>query len=92
MEGGAGRNMGMEQNIRERLTEAFEPTHLEVVNESAQHAGHAGDDGSGESHWRVEIASAHLIGMTRVAQHRAIHAALKDEMPRIHALAISVVS
>ena len=67
------------------------PTVLEVVNESAQHAGHAGDDGSGESHWRIVIQAAQLDDMTRIARHRAIHAALgPDIIARIHALAIDI--
>jgi BolA protein len=67
------------------------PTVLEVVNESAQHAGHAGDDGSGESHWRIVIQAAQLDDMTRIARHRAIHAALgPDIIARIHALVIDI--
>jgi len=83
--------MSMEQEIRSRLVEAFAPTALEVVNESHLHAGHAGDDGTGESHWRLEISSDALMGQTRVAQHRSIHAALgKDVMGTIHALSIKI--
>ncbi|WP_341365586.1 BolA family protein [Yoonia sp. BS5-3] len=67
------------------------PTHLEVLNESAQHAGHAGDDGSGESHWRVVIRAPELDNLSRLARHRAIHAALGAEIiGRIHALAIDI--
>jgi BolA protein len=83
--------MGMAEEIRNRLAEAFAPETLEVVNESHRHAGHAGDDGSGESHWRVAIRAPAFVGMTRIARHRAIHAALGPEvMGRIHALALDV--
>lgn len=83
--------MGLEAEIRDRLTERFQPQTLEIVNESARHAGHAGDDGSGESHWRVRIEAAAFEGMARVDRHRAVHAALgPDIMSRIHALALDI--
>ncbi|MBE0414048.1 BolA family transcriptional regulator [Yoonia sp.] len=82
--------MALVTEIRTAL-ESLSPTHLEVINESAQHHGHAGDDGSGESHWRVVIAAPQLASMSRVARHRAIHAALgKDIIGRVHALAIDI--
>lgn len=81
--------MRLEQQIRQRLADAFDPSVLEVVNESHLHAGHAGDDGTGESHWRVRISAPALAEQGRVARHRAIHAALgEDIIGRIHALAI----
>ena len=83
--------MSMEQEIRDRLTKAFAPTALEIINESHLHAGHAGDDGTGESHWRLEISSQALAGQSRVAQHRAIHNALgADVMGTLHALSIKI--
>lgn len=82
--------MSLETEIREALG-SLAPEHLEVINESSLHAGHAGDDGSGESHWRVVIGASGLDGMSRIARHRAIHAALgKDIIGRIHALAIDI--
>ena len=70
---------------------SLDPQTLDVINESHKHAGHAGDDGSGESHWRVVIKAASLDDMSRIARHRAIHAAIgPDLMGRIHALAIDV--
>jgi BolA protein len=81
--------MRMEDRIRDCLTEAFAPRMLQVINESHRHAGHAGDDGSGESHFRVAIRAESLAGQTRLARHRAVHAALgKDILARIHALAL----
>jgi BolA protein len=83
--------MRIEDRIRDSLTQAFAPERLEVVNESHRHAGHAGDDGSGESHFRVAIRAADLAGKSRLERHRAVHAALgKDLMGRIHALALDV--
>ncbi|MFG5383470.1 MULTISPECIES: BolA family protein [unclassified Yoonia] len=82
--------MGIETEIRESL-ETLAPTKLDVINESALHSGHAGDDGSGESHWRIVIKASKLDDMSRIARHRAIHAALgKDIIGRIHALAIDI--
>jgi len=82
--------LALETEIRTALT-GLSPEHLEVINESAQHAGHAGDDGSGESHWRVVIKAASLDGQSRIARHRAIHAALGPGIiGRIHALAIEI--
>ena len=83
--------MGLEDQIRKRLEEALAPTELEVTNESHRHAGHAGDDGSGESHWHLVIASPHFEGKSRIARHRAVHAALGPEiMGRIHALSMDL--
>ncbi|MEM7490079.1 MAG: BolA family protein [Pseudomonadota bacterium] len=76
--------------MRDRLSEALSPSRLEVINESHRHAGHAGDDGSGESHWHVVLASPAFAGKTRVARHRMVHAALGDVMDRIHALSLDL--
>ena len=81
--------MTMSVEIETRLRAAFAPHELIVENESHRHAGHAGDDGSGESHFRVVIRAKSLGEMGRVARHRAIHKALGPEVTgRIHALAI----
>lgn len=82
--------MGLDQEISKALNDNLQPTHLEVINESHLHAGHAGDDGSGESHWRLVIAAPGLDGQSRLARHRAVHAALgPDIIGRLHALAIT---
>ncbi len=71
------------------LNAAFVPTHLAVINDSAHHSGHSGDDGSGESHFTIEIEAAAFAGVTRVTRQRMINQALGD-IPgqRVHALAI----
>jgi BolA family transcriptional regulator, general stress-responsive regulator len=71
------------------LTAAFAPTHLVVINDSASHSGHSGDDGSGESHFTIEIESPAFAGVNRVMRQRMVNKALGD-IPgqRVHALAI----
>ena len=64
------------EEITSLLTEAFAPTQLEVINDSAHHAGHSGDDGSGESHFTVVIESEAFAPMSRLARQRAVIAAL----------------
>lgn len=79
----------MAAEITKLLEEALAPSHLAVVNDSARHRGHAGDDGSGESHFSVEIESARFAGMNRLERQRAVNAALGELMrERIHALSI----
>jgi BolA protein len=75
--------------IERLLAGAFAPTHLAVINDSATHHGHSGDDGSGESHFTVEIESAAFAGVSRLQRQRLVNAALGD-IPgeRVHALAI----
>lgn len=75
--------------IEARLRAALAPARLVVTNDSARHRGHAGDDGSGESHFTVEIESEKFEGMSRVDRQRAVNSALADLLrDRIHALAI----
>jgi len=83
--------MTLEEQITDALKTAFTPSTLNVINESHLHAGHAGDDGTGESHWRVEIAAAAFDGQSRIAKHRAIHSALGPAIiGRIHALSLHI--
>jgi len=83
--------MPVADEIRSRLEAAFEGARIEVLNESHRHAGHAGDDGSGESHFRVTISAPVFDEMSRIARHRAVHGALgADLVARIHALALHV--
>ena len=75
--------------IEARLRAALSPTRLAVINDSAKHRGHAGDDGSGESHFTVEIEAPRFAGMSRLERQRAVNAALGELLrERIHALAI----
>ena len=71
------------------LNEAFMPTRLEIINDSAMHSGHVGDDGSGESHFTVVIEAPAFADMNRLARQRAVIGALGDIVgQRVHAVAI----
>lgn len=76
--------------LEARLSELLAPTRLEVIDESAAHAGHAGSDGTGSgTHFRVRIASPLMAGKPRIARHRLVYDALQDFIDRgLHALAI----
>ncbi|MEM9434468.1 MAG: BolA family protein [Pseudomonadota bacterium] len=85
----------MTSSIRElmetKLQNAFSPSHLSVVDDSEAHRGHSGFQEGGESHFNVEIRSERFAGMSRIARHRAVHAALgEDVIGRIHALALQI--
>lgn len=83
--------MRIQEQIRERLVKGLAPQQLEVINESHKHAGHSGDDGSGESHFRVVMRAPSLAQQSRIARHRAVHAAIGPElMGQIHALALEI--
>ena len=77
------------RELEERLRAALAPTRLAVINDSAKHHGHAGDDGSGESHFTVEIEAEAFAGKSRVERQRAVNVALGNMLEgRVHALAI----
>ena len=81
------------QRMAARLQERLQPDVLEVLDESADHAGHAGSDGSGfGTHFRVRIASHQFGGKSRVARHRLVYDALQEFMAQgVHALAIETL-
>lgn len=81
--------MSVESEIRTRLA-ALDPVRLELVDESARHAGHAGARPGGNTHWKLELISMKFSGLSSVARHRLVYAALGDLMHNpIHALAIT---
>lgn len=79
----------MASEIENRLMVALSPITLEVINDSAKHSGHMGDDGSGESHFTVLIESTAFAGKSRLERQRMVNSALGD-LPgqKVHALAI----
>lgn len=83
--------MTVSAEIEIKLREAFAPVTLNVIDESEQHRGHGGWREGGETHFRVEMTSAKMNGMTRVAQQRAVYSALKEELAGpVHALALDI--
>jgi BolA protein len=75
--------------IEARLRAALSPDQLAVIDDSEKHRGHAGHDGSGESHFTVDIVSPLFTGQTRVARQRLVNTALADLLAqKVHALAI----
>ena len=80
--------------IRTQLLATLSPSHLEVIDESAAHAGHSGSNGTGHgTHFRVRITAASLTGQSRVSQHRLIYDALRQFLDAgLHALAIEVLA
>lgn len=85
--------MSVAEDMRTLLTRALAPSKLEIINDSAAHSGHAGDDGSGESHFTIVIESAAFDGVSRLNRQRMVNQALGD-IPgqRVHALAIKASS
>ena len=80
--------------ITRRLTESLQPSQLEVIDESAEHAGHVGANAIGfGSHMRVRIASPQFAGISRVAKHRLVYDAMQNFIDQgLHALAIDIVN
>jgi len=83
--------MTIRDEITTRLTAAFQPETLEVVDDSEAHRGHGGWREGGETHFNVLIRAGVFADMSRIARHRAVHAALTPELvARIHALALDI--
>jgi BolA protein len=79
--------------IRDKLTAAFDPERLEVVDESNRHAGHSGAREGGESHFNVVITAATFQGLGRLERQRRVNAALRDELAGpVHALSIKALA
>src|SRR5579871_2800486 len=79
--------------IREKLEHAFAPERLEVVDDSARHAGHAGARQGGESHFNVVIEAAAFEGVSRVQRQRMVYAALAEELAGpVHALSVKALA
>lgn len=82
-------NKNVASEMRSILDEFLSPVELEIVNESHLHAGHSGDNGTGESHFKLMIVSSAFENKTRVERHRIVYDLLKDLMHNpIHALSI----
>jgi BolA family transcriptional regulator, general stress-responsive regulator len=81
--------MSVEQEMRERLLVALEPTRLDIVNESHLHTGHRNSPGTGESHFRTLIVSKRFAGLSRVDRHRLVNETLSGIIGgKVHAFAL----
>lgn len=81
--------MSIEQQMREKLMVALEPTRLDIINESELHAGHRSSPGTGNSHFRLLIVSPVFTGKSRIERHRLVNSLLAEELSGpVHALAM----
>jgi BolA protein len=83
-------SLPLADQLRQRLQDRLQPEQLEVIDESHQHAGHAGANGSGfGTHFRIRISSSQFVALSRVARHRLVYDALQDFIDQgVHAIAI----
>ena len=85
--------MRVEDQITEKLQQAFAPLSLEVVNDSGRHRGHAGSPGTEESHFTIKVVSASFAGKSLLERHRMVNDVLAEELKGpVHALAISALA
>lgn len=79
--------------MAQKLAQALQPVHLDIVNQSHLHAGHAGDDGSGETHFHVLVVSDMFCGKSRIERQRMVFDALSEEVRlQIHALSMKTLT
>jgi BolA protein len=85
--------MSVAATIRQKLTQRFAPTRLDIVDQSHHHAGHAGARPEGETHFAVTVVSPVFAGHGRVARQRLVYAALAEELATgVHALALTTLT
>ena len=85
--------MSVAASIERKLTEALQPSRLEVEDESARHRGHAGYQEGGETHFRITVVSQAFAGQNRVARQRLVYKLLAAELSgRVHALALTALT
>lgn len=81
--------MTVADTLRKKLESAFDPTGLDIVDESHLHAGHAGARPEGETHFKVTMVSPAFEGVARIQRHRLVHDVLAEELrDRVHALVL----
>ena len=85
--------MSIADQIRQKLTQSFNPRELIVTDESARHQGHSGSRPEGETHFDVRIVSDSFQGLSRVERQRRVYATLAEEMKgRVHALSLTTLT
>jgi len=83
--------MHMDDLIKNLIEEGFKPSHFELINESHKHAGHAGDDGSGQTHYRLIVVSSEFGGKARIECHRAVMFCLAPAFDKgLHAVSLKL--
>jgi BolA protein len=81
------------ERIHQKLTEAFSPSRLDVVDDSGRHAGHSGASEAGESHFNVLVESEQFIGQSRLTRQRMINRILAEELAGpVHALSLKAIA
>ena len=84
--------MTLEEQIEQALLGALDAEHIHIENESHKHKGHSGDDGSGETHFKLIVVSSAFDGLSRVQRHRLITKILHDPLKKIHALSMETLT
>lgn len=86
----SGAETSVAETMRRKLTARFAPARLEIIDDSHRHAGHAGAQPGGETHFSVTIVSDAFTGLSRVARQRLVYEALSQEIAGgVHALALT---
>jgi BolA protein len=81
------------ESLRAKLVAALKPSRLDIADDSARHAGHAGASGAGETHFNIAITSEAFAGLGRVQRQRLVHAAVAEELAGpVHALSIKATA
>lgn len=83
-------NKPINEIIQEKLQERFHPLHLEVIDQSAAHAGHEGAKSGGNSHFKIVLVSKEFEGKSPLERHRLVYTCLAEEIPQIHALQLEL--
>jgi BolA protein len=85
--------MRVADSIKTKLDQGLQPVRLDIVDESHRHAGHAGHNHQGESHFAITVVSAAFAGKSRVERHRLVNALLAEELAgRVHALGLTTLT
>jgi len=83
----------LEKTMETKIKAFFEPVFLEIMNESEKHIGHAGHDGSGESHFKIKIVSEKFQDQSRVDRQRMVYGLLDEEFGKtLHALSLKTLT
>jgi len=85
--------MTMEEKIKQALANAIDVHHMELINESHKHAGHSGDDGSGQTHFLLMVVSDDFLNHSRVQRQRVINAAIAQFFKEgLHAISLKLLT